>query len=225
MSNDTITKLVKNMMENRLFDLHTCTPGIIQSYDEKQHLAEVQPVLKRVLTTDEVLETPIVANVPVVFPRTSSFIMHYPINQGDRVLLVYAERSLDNYLSDGSTDPAIDGKKFDITDAIAIPGLFPFSEKSTVENNTDFVINFNEKTFSIGQSGRIEITDGQASFVIESGKVAVGTSATEVLNILSQTLEKLSTTTVNTAIGPQPLSTFADFIALQSQLDTIKGSV
>jgi len=223
--NDNMTTLIKTILENRLFDFHTCLPAKINSYDEKKHKAEVQPILKRILTTDEVLETPVIANVPVIFPRSKNFIMHYPLEKDDRVLLVFAERSLDNYLTDGSESPPLDGKKFDLTDAVAIPGFFPFNESSSVENNKDFVINFKDKKFKISDSGAIEITDGTATMKIDTGKIAFGTKANELLDLLDQTLDSLTKTTVATAIGPQPLSTIIDFGLIKTKLNTIKGSL
>lgn len=211
MNNNTLVSFTKAMISNALFEVHTCLPGKIEKYDESEHKADVKPMIQRVLANGDALEMPVVANVPVVFPRTKKFIMHYPIKKDDGVLLVFSERSLDNYLSTGKDDPIDDGKKFDLTDAIAIPGFFSFNETTLAENNDDFVINFND-----------------AKFVIDkTGKFAFGKGSNELLDLFDQVLDALQISVVPTAIGPQQLSevTAGTILTIKSNLAQIKGSL
>ena len=72
---------------------------------------------------------PVIPCVPVVFPAAGGFSVTFPVNVGDTVLLVFASQSLDNWLfSDGhDTDPD-DPRRHGLTDAIALPGLRPFTQ-------------------------------------------------------------------------------------------------
>jgi hypothetical protein len=101
---------------------------------------------------------PVINNVPVIWPRTSLGSISFPLTHGDGVLLIFSERSLDEWLSNGGALAPNDPRQFDLSDAIAIPGLFSFATQmpSTV-NNTDFVINFKNEQIIIRDNGDIEV--------------------------------------------------------------------
>jgi hypothetical protein len=60
---------------------------------------------------------------------------------------------------------------------------------------------------------------------MDGDRVAVGNASGEVLDLLSQALEALSTTTVLTSLGPQPLSSAASLASLRATLELIRGSL
>lgn len=71
---------------------------------------------------------PAVANVPVAFPSSAGFAITWPLVPGDPVFLVIADRSIDEWKSSGAPENVpLDTRRFDLTDAIAIPGLRPFT--------------------------------------------------------------------------------------------------
>lgn len=79
-----------------------------------------------------------------------------------------------------------------------------------------------------GFNGVVETIDADGNLTLElaAGKtLAIGTAATELLDVLSQTLEFLATATTATLMGPQPLSIAASAAALKVQLDLLKGSI
>lgn len=71
---------------------------------------------------------PAISNVPVAFPGAGLFSITWDLVPGDPVLLVFADRSLDEWKSTGlpETVPA-DVRRHDLTDAVAIPGLRPLT--------------------------------------------------------------------------------------------------
>jgi hypothetical protein len=133
-----LAELLRTAINYHLDDLHVMLPGSVQLYDPTSQTANIQPLIKRrVKCADgtELLETlPVLVKVPIVFPRgggTPGFFITFPIQPGDYVMLVFAERSLDVWLADptaDSTNPVDPGefRKHDISDAVAIPGLYPF---------------------------------------------------------------------------------------------------
>lgn len=111
--------------------LHVSTVGRVESYDAAKQRAEVQPMIRRgVVLADGTRTTelhPIITDVPVVFPGSGGYSITWPIAKGDTVLLVFADQSLDRWLPRGDiVDPA-DDRSHTLTDAIAIPGIRPFS--------------------------------------------------------------------------------------------------
>jgi hypothetical protein len=70
---------------------------------------------------------PIVVDVPVLMPAAGGIRIRLPIQVGDAVLLVFASSSLDRWLLHGGvTDPG-DDRRHDLSDAVALPGLFDFA--------------------------------------------------------------------------------------------------
>ena len=64
-------------------------------------------------------------NVPVLFPRSRKAAVTFPLEKGDTVLLVFAERSLDEWIEKGGNKVSPeDPRRHDMSDAIAIPGCF-----------------------------------------------------------------------------------------------------
>jgi hypothetical protein len=66
---------------------------------------------------------PVITDVPVVFPGAGDYSVTFPIAKGDTVLLIFAEGSLDQWLTKGGEVDPQDDRRFSLTDAIAIPSL------------------------------------------------------------------------------------------------------
>lgn len=215
------TDIINNAIQANLNIVHTALPGIIKSYDPTTNKATVQPALNRNYLSGE-MALPVLQNVPVMFPGGSNFNITFPINEGDYVLLLFSERSIDLWKSVGGQVTPKDPRKFDLSDAIAIPGLQPFNGDFSNRNNDDFTINFGGSTISIGPDGGIQIKTAST--------VAIGTAATELLQVLYDTLDLLTSLTAVPAIPSggapaQPLSIAVDAGLLRDQLDTIKGTI
>lgn len=131
----TLAELIEMAMEKRLLDVHTALPGRVEKYDATTQKADIKPMLKEPLVVDgdddvsiEVESLPVITDVPVGWPRGGGFFLHLPIEKGDPVLLVFSERCIDSYLAGtgGEVDPVMI-HKFDLSDAMAIPGFAPFA--------------------------------------------------------------------------------------------------
>jgi hypothetical protein len=135
MSNErspTLAQVLRAAIDQALDDVHVMLPGRVEKYDAASQTASVKPVLKRRLKLQgdsELVEAlPVIPRVPIVFPRAGGFFVSFPIAPGDFVMLVFSERSLDKWLqgNGGDTDPD-DFRRHDLSDAVAIPGLYPNS--------------------------------------------------------------------------------------------------
>lgn len=102
-------------------------PAKVVSYDAAKQTITAQVVIRsRYLDADgaEVAYLPApVANVPVDFPSGGGYAITWPLNAGDPVVLVVCDRSVDEWktTAQGDNTPAVP-RRFDLTDAIAIPG-------------------------------------------------------------------------------------------------------
>jgi hypothetical protein len=155
----TLSANIKQGIENRLKELHTSMPGIIQSFDAVSQTASVQPAVKRIFkTTEEDVEIltpvdlPILINVPVHFPRGGGYSMTFPVKKGDECLLEFCERSIDNWYRTGEVKEPLDRRFHSLSDATATVGLS--SKPNAVPNYS---------TTSV----QIKKDDGNASFSIK----------------------------------------------------------
>ena len=199
--------------------IHTALPGSIISYDYTTQKAVIQPLLNKVWSDGTTTPMPVLENVPVIFPRAGGASLTFPVVEGDTCLLLFIERSIDLWLTQGGQVNPDDPRKFDLSDAVAIMGLFPFSESSEAINNQDVLLTYKNSSITIKESGDIVINT--------SGKVAIGNSTTEVLDIISQLLADLQGAAVTgTALsGPLNPTFVAQALALQTQIDAIKGTI
>lgn len=214
----TPTDIIRNSIYSILNNVHTCMPGIIVSYDASTNKAIVQPALNKNFVAGE-MEMPILENVPIIFPSSGNFNMSFPVNSGDYVLLLFSERSIDLWLNTGGQVTPNDRRKFDLSDAIAIPGLKPFNSDFSYNNGNDFSINFNGSSILIKPDGSVVINT--------SSTIAIGNTTTEVLDILSQLMQLLQGATVMGASfgGPLNPAFTAQVAIIQAQLDAIKGTI
>lgn len=139
--NDVVRNIVVNYMSN----INTCLPATIETYDPATKKASVKPLLKRTLNGQEI-DTPVIENVPVIFPCTATAVVSLPINTGDGCLIVFSQRSIDDWLSKGGNIAPTDPRLFDLSDAIAIPGLFNFKDSGrTITGENVEIYNDNGK--------------------------------------------------------------------------------
>lgn len=215
----SLADAVRQAILYQLGTIHTALPAAIISYDYTVQKASVQPLLNKVWASGPPQPMPILENVPVIFPRSGGASLTFPVNAGDTVLLVFVERSIDLWLTVGGQVDPDDPRKFDLSDAVAIPGLYPFSVNSEAVNNTDVLLTYNGSYLKIKENGDIVINT--------SGKVAIGNSLAEVLQILDQLLIDLQGPSVTGPTPNGPLSTAFVALAntLQIQLELIKGTI
>ena len=215
----TLTDAIRNGVLYQLLNVHTAFPGKIVTYDYTQKRASIQPQIDKKYTDGTTQPMPILNNVPVVFPYASGASITFPVNAGDTCLVVCCERSIDNWITNGLQQPPTDPRKLDLSDGVAIMGLVPYNQTSPADNNTDFLISYGGSKIRIKPDGAVVIDTAST--------VAIGTSTTEVLDVLSQLMGLLTGLTVmGTSFGGPLDATFiVDVLALQAQLDAIKGTI
>lgn len=197
-------------VESRLLDLHTCLPGIVEKYNKTKNTIDVTPSLKRKYETGEIVNLPVIMNVPIAFPRGGNFSLTYPIKKGDSVILIFSERSLDVWKKSGGIVDPQNPRKFNITDAFAIPGGYP--ENNPINDASDVAIRIKNK------DALFEITE-DAKFKIQK----IG--GDDFLKLMSDTLQAIIDARTMTLMGPQPFLNLATFIQLKAKLDIIKGQI
>lgn len=163
---DGIVNVLREYVDSLLEQVHTCMPGRVESYDESTHEATIKPLIRMRQKSGVLIDIPPIANVPIMLPSTGVFSLEYPLSIGDEVLILFSETSIGNWLesSAGSMADPEDTARFCLTDAIAIPGLWPFS-----------VLPQSKNSIKISKTGEITVVNEAGATVVmdASGLISV----------------------------------------------------
>lgn len=218
----TMTRVLKNAFDCRISNVRVAMPGEVTKYDAATQKAEVQPLLKHPLPDGKSESLPVITDVPVIWPRAGKALLSFPLSKGDGVLLVFTDRSLDEWTSDGGQVCPEDPRTHDLNDAVAIPGLYPFNERSDADPE-DVLLKFGDTELRIEPSGNFEVKTKAGYLRIGAdGKVALG-GVEELVGLLDGLIDAL----IGLKIPLAPAGTgvplnLSDFVMLKTKLATIK---
>jgi len=113
---------VKDVAGDVVNEIHTAIPGTIQAVDLNTGFVTVAPVGKYKTRQGKYLDFPVLSGVPLVLPQSSisGVEIAFPVTVGDSCLLIFSEQQMDSFLYGGESKMTL---RFDLTNAIAIPGL------------------------------------------------------------------------------------------------------
>jgi len=111
-------------------DMHTCLPAQVTAFDADAQTVSVQPCLNRLYEGDEsTTQLPVIEDVPVVFPGAASLWLTFDVPVDSYVMLIFSERAITTWLATGGVDvDPVSNRKFDISDAFAVPGIYPTAD-------------------------------------------------------------------------------------------------
>jgi hypothetical protein len=121
-----LDQLFKEYLDFYFTQVNTSFPGVVTEYDAETRRATIQPSLKRRTGNKEFVEFPLLIDVPVQYPGTKKFTIHFPLEKGDEVAVFFSQRSLEAWKATGMDaieDP--DPRRFSLPDAYCTPGLQP----------------------------------------------------------------------------------------------------
>ena len=157
----SIPQIIEDAIENYLNSINTSLPARVVRVDNTKAQCDVQPVIKNKYADDSVVEMPVITNVPIAFYRAGKAAVFIPVHVGDFVELRFAQRSLDLWLAKGGVVDPLDYRKFHIKDAIAYPGVYPFSDAPVGASDTDVVVINEQSKVTVKPNGEI-VLEGSA---------------------------------------------------------------
>jgi len=154
-------ELLEIVEDQATSDLRTSIPAVVRQYDHDEQRAAVQPVVDaRFLKPDgdedlEFKRPPVIPNCPVAFQSSTAAQVTFPLKTGDTVLVVFAERSIDEWMQTGAeaVQPT-DNRRHNISDAMVFPSLRSFANAVSATDTSAYVVN---------TSGGIEIHLGSVN--------------------------------------------------------------
>lgn len=115
---DQVEKVARSVME----EMHTAIPGKITAFDPGTGKATVKPYGTFTTGAGKKMAYPSITGVPMLTPQcqSSNIQIAFPIITGNDCLVIVSEQELDAWLGGGESE---NDMRFDLTSAIAIPGL------------------------------------------------------------------------------------------------------
>ncbi len=126
--NPTIQDLIRTEIRAALLELNTCMPATIKSYDPSTRKATVQPSFRRTTIDGRVLSRAELIDIPVAFPYNGTKGITYPLEDGTPCLVLFSQRSLEEWEETRDEVTLLDGRLHDISDGICIPVLGSISD-------------------------------------------------------------------------------------------------
>lgn len=207
----SMAQVIKELVDSSLYDVRVSMPAKVIEYDHETQKVTVQPIFKREYKDGQTIQLPKIYNVPVAFQRAGESIITMPLEKDHYVLLVCCDRSLEKWLSNGGDVTPDDVRHHSLSDAIAIPGVYPFNDPASVNNPNDIIIK-NEKG-----NGKTELrlkTNGHVQILNHKGY--------DFVKLMDDMLTELRAARVVTGdAGTQPLVN-PRFGLLQAKIRTFK---
>ena len=169
----TLHQVVNEIANGIVQGIHTSIPALVESYDYKKMLVNARPVINTTFDDGKVVASPTIYNIPVLFPRSRKAAFTFPLEKGDAVLLVFSERSLEEWIGKGGNVTPEDPRRHDLSDAIAIPGMFHSGSGKQPENNDDLQIQYEGQSINIKKNNSIEI-NANVNVIVNALSVELG---------------------------------------------------
>lgn len=176
-------------IEDRLLDVHTVLPGKVVQYYPADQLADVQ--IQVPLNGEKV---PVLAKIPVAWPRTTDAFVHLPMAAGDQVLVLIPEETVGTWRANNAVyAPTGDLRRHSLSGAFCYPGGYPDGAKFTVTEPT-------KVTIKCAAGVRIEGDFNIQGALSVTGAITAGGEITAKAG--TPAAVKVSTHTHPTGVGP-----------------------
>jgi hypothetical protein len=157
--NKQLTDVLNSFFSAKLSGVHTAMPGRIETYNAAEKRVTVKPLInRRFRLLNGQKGYPVLVGVPVVFPGTAETVIQFPLKRGDKCMLVFSERALDEWLAgSGAESSPADPRQFALADAVCLPGLFTFKAPGKVGQGDGLEFWHKGQRIAVKDDGNIEI--------------------------------------------------------------------
>jgi hypothetical protein len=186
---DDLSLLLRETIECYMTEVHTALPGVVKKYDPAARRADVQPSCKRKMPGGKYLDFPVIPDVPVLFPGSKKYTLHFPLDEGDEVLLVASERGTDSWKAKGGKGiEESDPRRFDLQDCYAIPGLQAVNFIPVSEDGLNIVHKSGPKGELISRvtmdDEKVEVKYKEISVTLKGDKASVKNGGKSLFTVL-----------------------------------------
>lgn len=186
-----LSQVIFQAIERKICDMNVSLPCTVESYDSLTNRVTVNPAFKiRYKNEEDAVKVPPISDVPVSFPRLGDAHLVFPVLKGSQGLCIFAQRSIDRWITEGGQVDPEDKRKFHLSDAIFLPGV-----------HSD-----NNPLVRVGALTSVELKNKDAFMeLLSSGKMKIGNDKRELLAHLKKLVDEvIKPGLVETALGPAP---------------------
>ena len=164
----SLEEVIEQAIDDKLCDLHTCLPCIVDSYDASKQSVVVKIALMKKYDTGELVERPTIPDVRVNFAKGGNSSFTFPIKQGDEGFLMFSERSLERWrVGTGIVDPK-DSRKFHLSDCYFVPMAGRDADLIAGTDATKTRLVNDKSIIEMSEDGTILIKNDVNSFEVKS---------------------------------------------------------
>lgn len=215
--NPTLRTVLESAIDNRLQEVRTCMPAKVVAVSDDRYTVDVEPQIKQIIIDDDgnevAQELPIIYSVPLGQMNAGGFSIALPVAIDDTVLLVFSELDIEDWQEKGGLQSPLDDRRFHLSDAIAIPCLFPEPSKlgthATVADKLVLGSTTESEPRVVIASDKIELgEEGSGDYVAVASKVKTELDALKVtvdnmVTIFDAHIHPASAGTTSATVTPQ----------------------
>lgn len=127
MSAPSLARLLNSVRDSVFAGLRVACPGRVESYDAAKQTVNVKLLVQDFYEDAggerRYVSEPVLSNVPLQFPGGGGMRITFPMAAGDPVLVIFADRAIDQWQASGNEGTPEDTRRHHISDAFAIPGI------------------------------------------------------------------------------------------------------
>jgi hypothetical protein len=193
----TLEEAIRQIVDSYMQSVHTAIPAVITSYDSKKQSAQIRPLINQTYFNGKSIALPIIVNVPIIFPHNKICGLKFPLKVGDTVLAIFSESCLERWLS--SDSGAVDmgyNRRFDLSDAIAIPCVFSLNSAQFGADNEqgDFILIHNGAKILLKEDGTIVIeSNNNAMITLENDNIMLSNNSGAAISLNGSSLAMKNT--------------------------------
>jgi hypothetical protein len=161
----SLNEVIHEIVSNILLGVHTSIPAKVERFDSDKLLIDATPSIHFRHHDGTVTKIGTIYNIPICYPRSADSIIYFPLKKGDSVLLVVAEKSIDEWMENSNKAPD-DPRTYCISDAFAIPGVYPAGAGAMPSNKESMCINFKGQSIEITKDGNIKLGAGTLQGIV-----------------------------------------------------------
>lgn len=170
------------VLKKQIFSRLNCVQiARIEKYDPSAQTVEASIVMKAVKNGDEIVEYPLLIDVPVFVLQGGGAYLDMPISPGDFCIILFNDRDIDTWWLSGNVKQPATKRKHNIADGLAIVGINPATNTLSLDGSVVRLLGASgegseEFAARVGDDVRVTIPAG--TFVVEvtggAGAPAVG---------------------------------------------------
>jgi hypothetical protein len=165
----TLAEVMRALSKNISGQINVAVPAKVINYNKDTQTVDARPVFQLKYLDGSIQDPPVIYSIPVLFPRANNAFISFPIRNGDNVFLIFADKSIDKWMTSGEVNYPDDVRKHDISDAFALPAGYPMGQSASIANGDDVIISNALGTggteVRIKPNGHIQILNGREELV------------------------------------------------------------